>query len=619
MKKIDSDKIKNIKNKIDVSRIKNIKNKVDLSKVKNIKDKVDLSKVKNIKDKIDVSKIKNVKDKVDVSKIKNIKLNMSLFLILVLLSILPLVVSISIISISSSHIVRNKLESSTKEALSIVAGNLASYCHQNHINAINASDYYDYIDSLKERGIEMAIIAEGMPCATSIKNENDYRIREIELSENEEDIKNGYFDDEIIIDEKVYCGYYVPIMLDGEISAMAFAGQLKDDIADSANDLTGFFVIIAIVLIVISTVIALFVSRSIAKSLKQLDININTLADGDLSVQPNVKSSVSEMKHLTNATSMMQQSLSNTIGDVKNVSGELVTSISEVTQHSDSSADNARQITSSMDKMSESSARMDENVQSISMQMNEIEACVKDISDSIDHLYSNSDNILKKNVDATQSMDEIMESSHKSVEAVDVISSQIKNTNDSIAQIHKAVKLIIDISDQTNLLSLNASIEAARAGEAGRGFAVVAEEIRNLSYQTAEGADMIKNLAHTIEEESSKSVDMVGDLNRIIEDEQKGITRTKVQFEEHSKEIQKSVEGIRVITSKIDNLNNNKDNIVKNVQMLSSISEENSSNNEEVNSHIVKIIDGINLVNDQCEIMNQLAEKLLESVAYFHD
>lgn len=551
--------------------------------------------------------------------VRSSRLNMSLFMILVLLSILPLVISISIISISSSHIVKNKLESSTKEALSIVAGNLASYCNQNKITAINASDYYDYIDSLKDRGIEMAIIAEGMPCATSIKNENDYRIREIDLSDDENDIKNGYFNDDLVIDDKEYCGYYVPITLDGEIVAMAFAGQLKTDIADSANDLTGFFIIIAVVLIIISTIIALFVSKGLAQSLKQLDVNINTLADGDLSNQPNIRSAVKEMNHLTNATTMMQQSLSNTIGEVKEVSHELVTSISEVTEHSDSSADNARLITSSMDKMSESSARMDENVQSISLQMNEIEECVNDISDSVDHLYKNSDNILQKNGDATRSMDVIMESSHRSVEAVDNISTQIRHTNDSIAQIHKAVELIINISDQTNLLSLNASIEAARAGEAGRGFAVVAEEIRNLSYQTAEGADMIKNLAKTIEEESEKSVALVGELNKMIAEEQNGITRTQSQFEEHSREIQRSVDDIRVITDKIDNLNSNKDNIVKNIQILSGISEENSANNNEVNSHIIEIIDGIHIVNDQCEIMNHMAEKLLDSVAYFHE
>lgn len=71
----------------------------------------------------------------------------------------------------------NNLEKNAEETLRIVAENLASYCYDNQITAINASGYYDYIDSQKEKGIEMGIIAEGTPCTTSIKNENDFRVR----------------------------------------------------------------------------------------------------------------------------------------------------------------------------------------------------------------------------------------------------------------------------------------------------------------------------------------------------------------------------------------------------------------------------------------------------------
>lgn len=562
---------------------------------------------------------KPVKKEKKTKKAPKSKNKLSLFFILIFLSILPLVVSISIISFTSSYMIENRLQENAKETLYIVAGNLASYCRENEINAINASGYYDYIDSLKERNIEMAIIAEGMPCATSIKNENDYRIREIELSSDENQLKEGYYNDNIVIDDKVYCGYYLPIEANGEVEAMAFAGQLRETVMGAAKDLTNIFIFMAIVLIVISAVIALLISRSLSKSLKQLDKNINILSSGDLKKQKSRKSSVKEMDNLLLATNTMQENLSVTIGEVKNVSHELVTSIEEVTEHSEHSAHSARHITSSMEKMSQSSAQMDENVQGISMQMFEIENCVNDISGSVEHLYNSTDNILKTNSEATKNMDIIMENSIKSVDAVANISSQIKNTNDSITEIDKAVELIISISDQTNLLSLNASIEAARAGEAGRGFAVVAEEIRNLSEQSAEGAEMIKNLARTIGVESAKSVELVGNLHNLITSEQQSISKTKTKFEEHSQEIKSSVNEIRSIADKTDNLTNYKNNVIDNVQVLSGISEENSSNSQEVTSSIMEIIDGVQIVNKHCEKMNGMAVKLQESVAYFHE
>ena len=109
------------------------------------------------------------------------KKKISLLGMLVILSVIPLILAVSIISVISLNITKSNLEKESKNKLYIVSNSLASYCRENEINAINASNYYEYLDSLKEQGIEMAIVIDGAPCATSIKNENDYRIREIEF------------------------------------------------------------------------------------------------------------------------------------------------------------------------------------------------------------------------------------------------------------------------------------------------------------------------------------------------------------------------------------------------------------------------------------------------------
>ena len=77
----------------------------------------------------------------------------SLFGVLITLSIVPLILSVVIISIISLTITKNNLEEKSRDTLFIVANNLASYCRENEINAINAADYYDYLDSLKEQNI----------------------------------------------------------------------------------------------------------------------------------------------------------------------------------------------------------------------------------------------------------------------------------------------------------------------------------------------------------------------------------------------------------------------------------------------------------------------------------
>ena len=126
----------------------------------------------------------------------------SFFGMLLSLSIIPLVLSISFVSIIAVMVMRNNLNDASQNTLYIVANNLASYCDENHINAINAADYYEYLDSLKDQNIEMAIIIEGTPCTTSIKNENDYRVREIEVEKN---TGEAFYDDQVEIDGKHYC------------------------------------------------------------------------------------------------------------------------------------------------------------------------------------------------------------------------------------------------------------------------------------------------------------------------------------------------------------------------------------------------------------------------------
>lgn len=545
---------------------------------------------------------------------KKRKFRFSLFSMLITLSLIPLILSIGIISTISVYVTKNNLEEESQATLYIVANNLANYCRENEINAINASNYYEYLDSLKEQNIEMAIIIDGAPCATSIKNENDYRIREIEVqSENTE----GYFDQQVVIDNKEYFAYYTPIESNGEVIGMAFAGELQENVTGAINSIVLTFAGIAVFLVVIFAILALTLSRGLVKSFRLVGRSVNALSKGDLSVQVTNKSPVKEMSVLLSEAEVMQKNLSEIIGKVKDVSQTLVDNIAEVTKESESSFGRANQITTSMQELSASTMKMGDYVQDIQTQMIEIGNCVNDISLSVDHLYNTSENIVKTNQEAQDNMDMIMTNSRQSVEAVRDIALQIKETNSSITEVDKAVELILSISQQTNLLSLNASIEAARAGEFGRGFAVVAEEIRHLSEQSAEGAEMIKNLAQTITQKSKKSVELADKVHSLIIHEQENVSKTQNKYEELSRDITVSVEEIKSIADKTDNLTDYKERVIDNVQNLSAISEENTANNEEVNNNIDEITSEVQIVNDNCEKMNDMAKKLEKSVAYF--
>lgn len=108
--------------------------------------------------------------------------------------------------------------------------------------------------------------------------------------------------------------------------------------------------------------------------------------------------------------------------------------------------------------------------------------------------------------DGQQAMAQIGQGMDMIEQTITSLAEQIGHTRDTIGRINEMVGMIMDISEETNLLALNASIEAARAGEAGKGFAVVAEQIGKLASNSNEAADDISRLTQDIGEAVSKAV-----------------------------------------------------------------------------------------------------------------
>ena len=559
------------------------------------------------------------KTKVKKQKIPK-KQGCSLFLLLMLLALAPVVLATVILSTTSLHLTRTNLEGSVQTTLHVTADNLAKYCKENEITAMNASNYYEYLDSLKEEDLEMAILADGIPATTSIKNENDYRIREIPMDQDlvSDGGTEGYYDKNVVIEGNAYYGYYIPIMNDGRITAVAFAAERKNDITDALWEIEVVFLICAVGIVLLFGAICFFLSRALSSRMKETGARVNALAEGDLSAQKESHSIVREIRNLLLNTSQMQRNLAQVIGGVQEVSGELLNSVRQVAEGSNATMEQAEQISQAVDQLSAAAEEMAENVQNISDRMDEIGAAVNDISASAEQLQKDSEEMQDNSRKAGEGMEKIKTGSNRSVESVDTITSKIHETNDYIEKIDEAVALIFSISGQTNLLSLNASIEAARAGEAGRGFAVVAEEIRKLSEQSAAGAEQIKELAQGIMEKSGETVEQADVVKNIIREEQDYIIATREQYQQLEQSIRHSAEEIRKIAGETRHLSQQKEDILGNIGSLSAISEENAANNQQVNANIEEILTQIQTVGANCDKMKQISGELESSVAYFH-
>lgn len=243
----------------------------------------------------------------------------------------------------------------------------------------------------------------------------------------------------------------------------------------------------AAVLVVIPTTLANMVS--ITRPLEQAQGLAVSIARGDLTTVPDL-SGRDELTELMRCLSDMQDSLSRTVGEVREAaesirlaSTEIASGNLDLSNRTEQAASNLQQAASSMDQITSTVQQSSEAARS-AMVMAQGNANVAERGGQV-----------VGQVVAT--MDEINTSSQK---------------------IHDIIGVIDGIAFQTNILALNAAVEAARAGESGRGFAVVAGEVRNLAQRSADAAREIKQLISASVEKVDAGTQLVHQAGRTIKD-----------------------------------------------------------------------------------------------------
>ena len=543
--------------------------------------------------------------------------------VIMLIGSVPLLSAIIILTICAATKMENELETSTYARLRACAISVQKYFEWDIREEILEKDdvSYEFIDSLQKDEIELTFFEGDTRFITSIKDKSGNRVEGTKASEEVWNIvKTGkdYQSDGIDISGAKYYVYYTPVCTDdGKVIGMAFAGEKEAIVNDARNNLMISFVKIALVLTVVYLIILIWLARIIRKPIAKTAADIENIANGNISNEISGSSQIAETDKLITASRILKEKLNDIVSGVNEHVLNLQQDTASLKERADFCNDGTKQISQAMEELSVTAVTLAENVQDVNAKSLEMGNAITDIDGDVQVLSDNSNHMDKANEDAAKSIETVLDSSNRSSAIVEKITNQIEETNQAISSINEAVDLIMDITGQTSLLSLNASIEAARAGQAGRGFAVVADEIKKLSEQSAQGADAIKQVADNIFEKSNESVALVNEVRELIGKEQEDISVSKESFEILSKTINDNLVAVSRISEKTKQLDTIKQAIIGNINDLSAISEENAASNQEVSANITNIAESIDEMNAATGHVNNISEELAQLMEYF--
>lgn len=274
-------------------------------------------------------------------------------------------------------------------------------------------------------------------------------------------------------------------------------------------------IIVGIVCIMVLCILVERMTNVVVKPVKNMTKAITQMASGDFTVSVNVKGN-DEIAVMGQSIQKFIQAMHQMIAQIGDVSVRLkeqAVSSKNVSVEMNTAADiqskSMRELNDTVDQLSLSVNEIAENV----TQLAGVAAETKNDGDSVDIKMRETVEVSEKGRMDMEHVSEALNNIELSIRSLEEAVNKVGSASKEIVDI---IKLIGDIADETNLLSLNASIEAARAGEAGRGFAVVASEIGSLAKNSTESVghitQLITEINKLVEDAVSQAGDSVGEI-----------------------------------------------------------------------------------------------------------
>lgn len=418
--------------------------------------------------------------------------------------------------------------------------------------------------------------------------------------------------------EKINGSRFLVTILEDEITGWKLVGMIQSDVenASSQTQLLIVTVIATIVGAVIGTLIAVFVAVSLSRAIKSIQLATDRIAQGDFTGHLEVKrrdelgALEENFNHMVDAVSQLIREVDSKFSDVLNVAS----AISEV---SSDTQETTSQVTMAIQSVATGATEQAQSTQDANTEVEKLAQSLEETREYVENINYMSRETEELSSQGMEVVGELVEKSNQTRENSQVSGKMIGEMLKSIEKINFISDAIADITEQTNLLSLNASIEAARAGETGRGFAVVADEIRKLADQSMNSTDEIKAIIVEISAKSQMVTDNMEESSRLQVQQEEAIEATRKLFNQISEAVADLLQGLEKIAELNENMAENKATVVSSMENIAYISEQSAAASEEVTASAEQVNTTMEGVAESAHKLNEIAIQLQETIAKF--
>jgi methyl-accepting chemotaxis protein len=356
------------------------------------------------------------------------------------------------------------------------------------------------------------------------------------------------------------------------------------------------------------------VARQMSKPIEHLTNISYQMSNGDYSVEPEAKYTrrKDEMGRLalafraiTDATKILLQNNVDISKQISDTSQQLDYMIQQFTKM-------MKEISLAVDQIANGNLEQAENTQRGAYRMSEMEKLIEQGQSNMLGLHNSSDKVEQLKEEGFVLLDDLVKKTAASSKLTKEINEEFAETNKSAAKISDISLKIGNITKQTKLLALNASIEAARAGESGKGFAIVAKEVESLTEQTNKLSSEINEIVDDLSIKSTSSIRKMEQIEGTTAQQAHSVEMTQTKFLGIAEAIEVTRTNIDTLNISINEMSNEKNEVVKIMADLSATSEENASGTEEVSASVHEQAEYLGQIASLSGLLSDMSEQLKE-------